>query len=132
NAYAVDPAGLPPASDAGYTPLVQGLLSQQPGLSSVMHVGSMPVVALGVPVMIDGVPKAVLIGYFRADHGALQTYVEQLHYGKTGGGLLVDSMGNVVAAGDRSLVGRQIKSPDILHAVDTQRTGFLETDLEGK
>jgi diguanylate cyclase (GGDEF)-like protein/PAS domain S-box-containing protein len=132
NAFAVDPAGLPPASDAGYTPLVQGLLSQQPGLSSVMHVGSMPVVALGVPVMIEGVPKAVLIGYFRADHGALQTYVEQLHYGKTGGGLLVDSMGNVVAAGDRSLVGRQIKSPDILHAVDTQRPSFLETDVEGK
>src|SRR5438067_12141663 len=59
NVYATDPAGVPPASDAGYTPLVQGLLSQQPGLSGVMHVGSIPVVGPGVPLIITGKPKAV-------------------------------------------------------------------------
>jgi hypothetical protein len=34
NLYVTDPAGVPPPSDAGYTPLVQGLLAQQPGLSA--------------------------------------------------------------------------------------------------
>src|SRR5437763_652691 len=50
SAYAVDSAGLPPPSDPGYRPLVQGLLAQQPGLSSVMKVGDIPVVGLAVPV----------------------------------------------------------------------------------
>jgi len=131
NAYATDPAGLPPASDAGYTPLVQGLLSQQPGLSAVMHAGTIPVVGLGVPVMVNGAPKAVLIAYFRTDQSALQTYIEQLHYGSTGKALLVDSMGVAVVAGDRSLIGHQVDNPTILHAVDTQRPGFLETDVHG-
>ena len=131
NAYATDPAGLPPASDAGYTPLVQGLLAQQPGLSSVMHAGSIPVVGLGVPVMVDGQPKAVLVAYFRADKSTLQTYVEQLRYGKTGTGLLVDSAGVAVASGDPALVGRQMATPALLSAAGSQRTGFFETDVRG-
>ena len=131
NAFATDPAGLPPVSDAGYTPLVQGLLSQQPGLSSVMHAGSNPVVGLGVPVTINGQAKAVLVAYFRADKSALQTYVEQLRYGKTGQGLLLDSTGVAVAAGDRSLVGRPVGSPDVVRATGTQRTGFLEAKVNG-
>src|SRR5947209_10672483 len=131
NAYATDPAGLPPSSDAGYTPLVQGLLANGPGLSSVMHVGNIPVVAFGVPVLINGQPKAVLVAYFRADKSTLQTYVEQLRYGKTGRGLLVDSMGVAVAAGDPALVGHQVDTPAVQHAVDTQRAGLLETDVHG-
>jgi diguanylate cyclase (GGDEF)-like protein/PAS domain S-box-containing protein len=131
NVYATDPAGVPPVSDAGYTPLVQGLLASKPGLSSVMHAGAIPVVGLGVPVTINGQPKAVLVAYFRADKSALQTYVEQLHYGKTGNGLLVDSTGVAVASGDRALVGRRIGHPAMLHAVDSQRIGLFETDVRG-
>src|SRR5947199_8876794 len=113
NVYATDPAGLPPASDAGYTPLVQGLLSQQPGLSAVMHVGTIPVVGLGVPIMVNGQPQAVLIAYFRADKSALQTYVEGLRYGKTGRAFLVDSNGVAVASGDASLIGHQVEGAGI-------------------
>ncbi|MBV8985487.1 MAG: diguanylate cyclase, partial [Acidimicrobiia bacterium] len=131
NYYAADPAGLPPATDAGYTPLVQSLLKGQPGLSSVMHAGNIPVVGFGVPVMIDGQPKAVLIAFFRADKTALQTYVSQLHYGKTGKPLLVDSNGGIVASGDPSLIGQQLDNAEILHAADTQRPGFLEVTLRG-
>ncbi|HEV3353905.1 MAG TPA: EAL domain-containing protein [Acidimicrobiales bacterium] len=131
NLYVTDPAGVPPPTDPGYTPLVQGLLAQQPGLSGVMHVRDIPVVALGVPVMINGQAKAVLVGYFRADKSALQTYVSQLHYGVTGRALLVDSMGLAVASGDPTMIGRQVQTPEILHALDTQRTGFLETDVHG-
>src|SRR3954470_1552318 len=131
NAYATDPAGLPPASDAGYTPMIQSLLSQQPGLSAVMHAGNIPVVAFGVPVMVNGSPKAILVAYVRTDQSTLETYTEQLHYGKTGKALLVDSMGVAVVSGDRSLIGRQVDNPEVLHALDTQRTGFLETEVHG-
>jgi diguanylate cyclase (GGDEF)-like protein/PAS domain S-box-containing protein len=131
NVFATDPAGVPPASDPGYTPLVQALLAQQPGLSSVMRAGNIPVVGLGIPVMINGTPKAVLVAYFRADKSALQTYVEQLRYGKTGRGLLVDSTGVAVAAGNPALVGRRVENTSLLHAVESQRTGFLETDVNG-
>src|SRR5438093_418914 len=48
--YAVDSAGVPAPSDPGYKPLVDGLLAKQPGVSSVMKVGEIPVVGLGVPV----------------------------------------------------------------------------------
>src|SRR5947209_3017022 len=88
--FATDPSGVPPSSDAGYTPLVQALLAQQPGVSSVMHTGTIPVVGLGVPVVVDGTPKAVLVAYFRADKSPLQTYTVGLHYGKTGRGGVVD------------------------------------------
>ena len=131
NVYATDPAGVPPASDAGYTPLVQGLLSQQPGLTSVMHAGTIPVVGLGVPVMVDGQVKAVLVAYFRADKSALQTYVEQLHYGKTGKALLVDSTGVAVAASDSRQVGRLVSNPRVTRAIDSQKPGFLESSVNG-
>ncbi len=131
NAYATDPAGLPAPSDAGYTPMVQGLLAQQPGLSALMHAGPIPVVALGVPVIVDGQVKAVLVAYFRADKSTLQTYVEQLRYGRTGWGMLLDANGVAVVSGKPSLVGQPVRSPEVLHAVDAQHATFLESDVHG-
>ena len=64
NVFATDSAGVPPASDAGYAPLVQALLGQQPGVSSVMRAGNIPVVGLGVPVTVNGTPRAVLVAYY--------------------------------------------------------------------
>src|SRR4029077_12036695 len=91
NVFAADSAGVPPATDPGYSPLVQGLLAPQPGVSSVMRAGNIPVVGLGVPVTVNGTPKAVLVAYFRADKSPLQTYTSGLHYGKTGKGGVLDS-----------------------------------------
>ncbi|MBV8161302.1 MAG: EAL domain-containing protein [Acidimicrobiia bacterium] len=126
NVYATDSAGLPPPTDLGYLPLINGLLQNQPGLSSVMHVGAIPVVGLGVPVMEGGVPKAVLIGFFRADRTPLQSYAERLRYGRTGRGYIVDSTGTVVAASDAAAVGTTLLNNPGLTAASSGRHGFAE------
>ncbi len=124
SAYAVDPAGLPAANDPGYGPLIEGLLHNQPGLSSVMHVGSVPVVGMGVPVMVGGTAQAVLISYFRADRTPLQTYAQRLHYGKTGEAYVVDSTGTVVAASRAADIGTTLPPNPGLAAVAQGRSGF--------
>src|SRR5438105_5157780 len=128
NVFATDSAGVPAASDAGYTPLVQALLAQQPGVSSVLHAGTIPVVGLAVPVTVNGAPQAVLVAYFRADKSPLQTYTVGLHYGKTGKGGVLDSTGTFVAAGDPKLVGQRLTDGSVARGIDTQRPGLLETD----
>src|SRR5205807_3752549 len=64
--YATDPAGLPPATDPGFAPLKLALLSNQPGLSSVITVGRVPVVGLAVPVTVGGVLRAARVAFRRA------------------------------------------------------------------
>lgn len=108
---AASPPGLPPASDPGYAPLRTALLGRQPALSSVMTVEGVPLVAVGVPVMQEGAPRAVLLAYYRADESPQQTYTEMLPLGRGTMGYVVDSAGTIVAASKRSLVGRKLRSP---------------------
>ncbi|HJT38565.1 MAG TPA: sensor histidine kinase, partial [Actinomycetota bacterium] len=116
NAY-VDGPSLPPPTDPGYTPLREALLLGKPGLSTVMHSGGVPMIALGVPVVSDGQTRAVFIGYFRADKNNLQTYNERLRYGNTGRSYLIDSDGNIIASSVASLVGTRFSVAPILAAV---------------
>ena len=127
SAYAVDSAGVPGPSDPGYKPMVAALLARQPGVSSLMKVGDIPVVGLAVPVMVAGTPRAVLVAYWRADSSPLQTYLEQLHYGKTGRGAVLDSNGDVVAATDKALVGHRFDDTSVLKRLPQQRSGFVVT-----
>ncbi|MCU1450851.1 MAG: Diguanylate cyclase/phosphodiesterase with sensor(S) [Acidimicrobiales bacterium] len=129
--YAVDSVGVPGPSDPGYKPMVAALRAKQPGVSSVMTVGNIPVVGLAVPVMVDGTPRAVLVAYWRADSSPLQTYVEQLRYGKTGRGAVVDSNGDVVAATDKATVGHRYNDPSVVASLPKQRTGFVEITDHG-
>ena len=100
------PPGLPGAADPGFRPLVSSLLAGQPGLSSVMHVGPVPMVAVGVPVLRDGVPRAVLVAFFRADQSPLQGYVDGLRALQPHAvRMLVDSSGVVVASTDAARIG---------------------------
>gem|GEM_PF-3427670 len=124
--FATDTAGLPAPNDGGYLPLVNGLLHNQPGLSSVMHVGGIPVVGLGVPIMVNGAPRAVLIGFFRADRTPLQSYAERLHYGKTGEGYVVDSTGKIVAASKVTEVGTTLPNNPGVSAAAAGRSGFAQ------
>ncbi|MHB8670954.1 MAG: hypothetical protein ACYDAD_10440, partial [Acidimicrobiales bacterium] len=123
--FATSTAGLPPGTDPGYRPLVAGLLDRQPGLSSVMHVGGFPVVALGVPVRIQGAPRAVLLAYWRTDKSPLQTYNEQLHFGHTGRGYVLDGEGNVVAGTDPATVGHKLPAGPDRAALAQGRGGFV-------
>lgn len=125
NAYA--PAGLPPLSDPGFVPLIAGLLSGKPGLSSVMKVGNAPVVAVGVPSPpSDPDPRAILVAFFRVDQSPLQTYNTRLHYGRRGVGYLLDSTGTVVTATRPEDVGRKLASSLALDRLRARDTGVLE------
>ena len=130
NAYSAKP-GLPPATDPGYAPLRADLLAGKPGISSVMTVSSVPVVALAVPVQKGGETAAIFIGYFRADDNPLETYNERLHYGKSGRALLIDSTGTLVAAGDRTRVGKKFDDAPVLRALAARHSGFIEYTSHG-
>ena len=118
NVYTKGP-GVPLPSDPGFAPMIRALEAKQPDVSSVMRVGQIPVVAMGVPVMQGGVPKAVFVGFVRLDTSALETYVEGLHYGHTGTAYVVDSTGTVVAASDPKLIGnplgQRVASAELSH-----------------
>ncbi|MBV9286034.1 MAG: EAL domain-containing protein [Acidimicrobiia bacterium] len=81
---------------------------------------------LGVPVMVNGTPKAVLIGFFRADRTPLQSYAERLRYGKTGEGYVVDSTGAIVAASRIGEVGTTLPSNPGVSAAANGHHGFAE------
>jgi signal transduction histidine kinase len=130
NVYAKAP-GLPPADDPGFVPMIGSLLARKPGFSSVMVVGGAPLVGVGVPVLEGGLPVAVLVGFFRADETALQTYNERLRYGKTGRGYLIDSQGGVIAGTDRSQIAQQVPSSPALAALAAGRSGLEEFSRDG-
>jgi diguanylate cyclase (GGDEF)-like protein/PAS domain S-box-containing protein len=132
NMYAVDAAGVPPAGDPGYTPMITALKAREPGVSSVMTAGDIPVVALAVPVTVNGSLRAILVGYWRADSSPLQTYAEQLRYGTTGRGAVVDSKGSVVASTDRTTVGKPFAASSIAARLPVQRSGFAQINDHGQ
>jgi diguanylate cyclase (GGDEF)-like protein/PAS domain S-box-containing protein len=131
NVYAVDVAGVPGPTDPGYVPMVSALKARQPGMSSVMKIGGIPVVALAVPVTVNGTPRAILVGYWRADSSPLQTYAEQLRYGATGRGSVVDSTGSVVASTDKSTVGDRLDASSMVARLPVRRSGFVEISDQG-
>lgn len=122
NAYTSGP-GLPPAGDPGYQPMVTSLTSGQPDVSSVMTVGRIPVAAMAVPLTVGGQTKALFVGFVRLDRSALETYVQSLHYGKTGKSYVVDSHGTIAASTDPTDVGRSIGQPRAVLALQRSLSG---------
>jgi diguanylate cyclase (GGDEF)-like protein/PAS domain S-box-containing protein len=119
--------GLPPPTDAGYAPLVSALLGGKPGLSDVMTVGDAAVVAVGVPVVVDGAPKAVLLAYFNARTSPLQTYEIQLRQlGPGGNGFVLDGAGRVASAEDPRLIGTRPDLGPVTQHLAAGREGFIE------
>jgi diguanylate cyclase (GGDEF)-like protein len=125
-------AGLPPSSDPGYAPMIRSLLARQPDLSSVMEVGGTHVVAVGVPVEVGGHVEAIFVGYMNLERSPLESYVEQLHYGKTGHGYVIDSTGTVVAGPSPSSIGTRLAVPRALAAVARGRSGAYEDSRTGR
>ena len=127
SAYAAGP-GLPPSTDPGYAPMIKSLLAGQPDVSSVMAIGGIHVVAMGVPVTVNGVTQAVFVGYVRLDTSALELYVRKLHYGRTGESFVVDSTGTIVAATNPAQVGKHLPfaqaEADLRHG---RSTGLIDT-----
>ncbi|HYA69632.1 MAG TPA: diguanylate cyclase [Acidimicrobiales bacterium] len=125
NAYASGP-GLPPPTDPGYNPMKQALLAGQPDVSSLMWVGHIPVVAMAVPIEEDGQIAGLFVGFVRLDRSALETYVQRLHYGKSGQSYVVDSTGTVVAATNPAAIGTHLDEPRALAAIGDGKTGLLD------
>lgn len=108
NAVALPP-GLPTPTDPGYLPLISSLRAGTFGVSNVMQVGGMPVVAVGVPIFAGGLPRAVLIGYANARQWPLEGYTRnQLSFGRTATAVIVDGNGVAVAAGIPSQIGKPL------------------------
>lgn len=70
--FAEEP-GLPPRSDKGYVPMVRDLLAGKSGLSSVMRIGGVDVVAAAVPVEVGGARVALLLGFSRIAESQFQS-----------------------------------------------------------
>ena len=123
--------GLPPPEDPGYRPLIEALMSGKPGLSSVMTIDGVPLVAIGVPVMHEGSARAVLVAAYRADQSPLQEYTEGLlKDSPTTFGHTVDGTGRVVSAHNRTLVGQVFESTRPIRALAQGRSGMVEYDRD--
>jgi diguanylate cyclase (GGDEF)-like protein len=99
---------LPGPLDPGYAPMRAALLSGQPGLSSVMHAGNVPVVAFAVPIHRGITPVALLVSYADVLGWPLQGYDENLQLGATSQPYVLDPNGVVAASSDRGAVGRPL------------------------
>jgi diguanylate cyclase (GGDEF)-like protein len=130
DSFSVGP-GLPPPSDPGYLPMVRSLESAQPDISSVMEVGSVPVVAMGAPVEVSGRVEAVLVGFMRLDRSALEDYVEKLHYARTSQAYVFDSSGTVVAAQNPADIGKPLGLSQVMTNVAKGRGGNFRDSRHG-
>ncbi|HVL32241.1 MAG TPA: sensor histidine kinase [Actinomycetota bacterium] len=124
NQYAKAP-GLPAATDPGFTAMRLALLRGELGLSSAMQVDGITVAALAVPIEIDGSPKALFVGFMRADTGPLQTYNARIRYGRTGRGVMLDSNGVIFAASSTGMLGTRYPAENVRRRLAAGESGFV-------
>lgn len=130
-AFAAEHPGLPGPTDPGYAPLVAALRAGHFGVSDVMHVGTTPVVAIGVPIIRGGRPQALLLGYAQARDWPLALYSEhQVRFDPGAVPYIVDAQGTIAAAGSPSAVGHQL--PAALMALAPGRTGMARYRSHGR
>jgi diguanylate cyclase (GGDEF)-like protein len=76
---------------------------------------------------VNGVTKAVFVGYVRLDTSALESYVRKLNFGATGKAYVIDGTGTVVAASDPAQIGHPLPFAQATHdAVGGRSAGFLD------
>ena len=104
----------------------QALLAGKPDVSSLMKVGTIPVVAMAVPIAVGGQTKALFVGFVRLDRSALETYVQRLHYGTTGKAYVTDAAGTVVASTDPTAIGTSLGQPRAVAGVQQGRAAVYD------
>ena len=125
---------LPAADDPGWAPLRASVLSGKGTLpvSGILTAGDRSVVAIGLPVPLEGGTRGLVLGLWDAKDSALQQYVSELVYGKTGHGYVVDRTGHVVAGPEADVVGTLLPLPELRRGVVEDGSGILDTDDGGK
>jgi diguanylate cyclase (GGDEF)-like protein/PAS domain S-box-containing protein len=131
SAYSRAP-GLPPAADPGFQPLREALLRGRPGVSSIMTVDGVPVIALAVAVRgPDRRPAAIVTGFFRSATSPLQAYSEGLRERSHADAYVVDASGIVLSSRQQvSDIGRPAPvSPAVAAMADGP--GVVHFDRDG-
>ncbi|HVM41033.1 MAG TPA: diguanylate cyclase [Acidimicrobiia bacterium] len=124
---------LPAMDHPGFATFEQGLRNNQPGVSSVMKVDGVPLVAIGVPIMDDiGFPKALVVGFWRADRSKLQEYNEQLRYESGAKAHVVDANGTVVSSTVPEMVGASLADHPLLAEGALTSSGTAEITQDGE
>jgi diguanylate cyclase (GGDEF)-like protein len=130
-ALAAKPPGLPALTNPGYLPLYAALRSGTFGLSDVMRVGSTPLVAFGVPVLVHGSPRAILVGFANARSWPLEEYTRTtVRFGPTAVSMLADPNGVIAAAASPGLVGKRL--PFAVTAVRRGGAGLIHFRMADK
>jgi diguanylate cyclase (GGDEF)-like protein/PAS domain S-box-containing protein len=124
-------AGIPNPDDPGYAPLRASLVQGRAGVSSLMLVDDIPIVAIGVPILRDERPLAVLVAYFRTDTSHLQRYSAHLGRDSDAIGMVVDSAGTVVAARDPDLIGGPVPRSPARDAITHAEAGNADFRRDG-
>jgi diguanylate cyclase (GGDEF)-like protein len=128
--------GLPADADAGWAPLRASVLSGRDTLpvSGILHsAAGAPVLAMGLPVQLDDGTRGLLIGLWSAAAGDLQRYVEELTYGTTGHGYVIDAAGLVLAGPRPQDVGERLPMEGVLRQLErSPLSGLLDTEEDGR
>lgn len=105
-------------------------------LSGVLRSGDREVLGMGLPVELEDGRPALVVGLWDVRLSGLQTYVDDLVYGSTGHGYVVDSAGTVLAGpgpqAGRDELGEELRHADVLAAVRRQASSGLVTTTSGE
>ncbi|MDQ1654012.1 MAG: hypothetical protein QOI35_3212 [Cryptosporangiaceae bacterium] len=96
--------GLPPATSSGFDSVRDGLSEGQPGISSVMFVRGIPMIAVAIPVIVGEKPAGFFAGFTTLAASHLQEYVSEVGTDSTDTQIL-DARAVVVASNRRRAIG---------------------------
>ncbi|MFC7278748.1 diguanylate cyclase domain-containing protein [Paractinoplanes rhizophilus] len=123
--------GIPAATDPGWKAMRDGLAAGQPGFSSVMQVGGVPLQAVAVPVLAGGRPAGVLIGLNSVASTALQKYIQGLKDG-VHTTIVVDSSGTIGVTEQAASIGKKVDPAIRAEIARAPRSGtFVEYTAGG-
>ena len=119
---------LPAPTDRGFVPLQRALLAGQPGVSDVMRVHGVPVVAFAVPITRGHQPLGLLVTLADLRSWPLQSYDGKLRIGPQASSYVLDSAGTIAAARDQQLIGTRLTAATGGHPA----AGLSTVHLDGK
>jgi diguanylate cyclase (GGDEF)-like protein len=130
---AYTPGGpVPPIDHPGYRPLVASLTQGRPGTSSLLTAGDRKLAAFALPVVRQGVPRALLVGFMRFDgSGPSKQFLAGLPLGPRTTLYVLDGEGQVVASNRETAVGTVTPAQRAFTAARAGGSGLLTDERDG-